>query len=121
MAYTTPDVSEKAVSRQDSTLTWSVLPFWDMNPARPDTKKTAMVEVQRLTELTGQKMTILATYAKTNRKKTWCVTVTLGIRMKAYYDHYTVSTLLIFDLFILNFRKSIFGRVLTTILFFTYI
>ena len=33
-------------------------PFLDMIPAEPDTMKTAMVEAQRLTLLTGQEWTI---------------------------------------------------------------
>ncbi len=36
-------------------------PFLDMPPAEPDTMKTAMVEAQRLSELTGQKLTVLTT------------------------------------------------------------
>jgi len=33
-------------------------PFLDMTPAEPDTMKTAMVEAQRLTHLTGQEWTV---------------------------------------------------------------
>lgn len=36
-------------------------PFLDMPPAEPDTMKTALVEAQRLTSLTGQKWTIFTT------------------------------------------------------------